>query len=165
LWVFFLLSFLGDLSFDSCSFFFFFYPKAKYLSWKFLRVFFVLLGSSIVQFLLKLANITEQHLQGTIFLFFSSLFFLVLLDTCLLILSLRYAVFLLGFCSLFLLRGFGLAIYLKDGSTPTSPARGPSSRVVWNSLLRICYSQIVEAMTDPNPKGSKGLVSMSFWAS
>jgi len=146
--------------------FFFFYPKAKYLSWKFLRVFFVLSGSCIVQFLLKLANIIEQHLQGTICLLFSSLFFfLFLLDTCLLILSLWYAVFLLGFCSLFLLRGFRLAIYLKDGSTPTSPARGPSSRVVWNSLLRICYSQIVGAMTDPNPKGSKGLVSMSFWAS
>jgi len=43
-----------------------------------------------------------------------------------------------------------LSIYLRDGSTPTSPAQGPSSRVIWNSLLRICYSQIVEVMTDPN---------------
>lgn len=76
---------------------FIFYPKAKYLSWKFLRVSFVLLGLSIVQFLLKLANITEQHLHGTIYLFFSSLFFLgfigyLNIDTFFMVRSLSFGV-------------------------------------------------------------------------
>jgi len=51
-----------------------------------------------------------------------------------------------------------LSIYLRDGSTPTSPAQGPSSRVIRNSLLRICYSQIVEVTTDPNLIVSKGFL-------
>jgi len=42
---------------------------------------FVLWGLSIVQFVLKLANITEQRLHGTFCLFLSSLYFLVLLNT------------------------------------------------------------------------------------
>jgi len=81
---------------------------------------------------------------------------------------LRYALFLLGFCSFISFKGvFGLSLYLRDGSTPTSPALGLSFfESISDSLLHICYSQIVEAMTDPilTANSNKGLFSMSFRA-
>lgn len=50
-------------------------------------------------------------------------------------------------------------IYLRDDSTPTSPAWGPSSRVsILNFVLCICFSQIATATTVPNPNSkSEGL--------
>jgi len=81
---------------------------------------------------------------------------------------LRHALFLLWFCSFISFKGvFGLSLYLTDGSTPTSPAPGLSFfESISDSLLHICYSQIVEAMTDPilTANSNKGLFSMSFRA-
>jgi len=60
-----------------------------------------------------------------------------------------------------------LSLYLRDGSTPTSPAPGlPFFESISDSLLHICSSQIVEAMTDPilTANSNKGLFSMSFRA-
>jgi len=77
--------------------------------------------------------------------------------------SLRYASISFGIlCYIFLKRVFEVScIYLKHDSTPTSPAWGRSSRVIiWNLLLRICYSQIAKATTDPDPnsKGQRALI-------
>jgi len=125
-------------------------------------VFFVLWGHAIVQFVLKLANITEQRLHGNFLLSFFLLsgfilLFYWILESSLLILSCKVRSISFGVLgSIFFKRVLDLSIYLRDGSTPTSPAQGSSSRVIWNSLLRICCSQIAEVTTDPNLIVSKG---------
>jgi len=97
--IFFFFNFLGDRSFSSCSYILVFLLLSD-SEIKVLEILFVLC-LSIVQFLLKLANITEQYLLGT-FSFSGNLnlvswYFL-----------LRHAIFFLGFCSVFLLKGFRL---------------------------------------------------------
>jgi len=112
-----------------------------------LRLVFVL-GLSIVQFLLKFANISEQGLHGTIYLCLFLLFFFFswILESCLLILTLRYAVFLLGFCSLFLLRGFGL-VYLFERWQHSSFS---STRTFFESHLKFSSPHMLQ----PNCRGN-----------
>jgi hypothetical protein len=74
----------------------------------------------------------------------------------------RYALFLLGFCSFISFKNFLSCLfifYLRDGSTPTSPAPGLSFfESISDSLLHICYSQIVQATTDPILTATKGFL-------
>jgi len=109
---------------------------------------FFVLGLSIVQFLLKFANISEQGLHGTIYLCLFLLFFFFswILESCLLILTLRYAVFLLGFCSLFLLRGFGL-VYLFERWQHSSFS---STRTFFESHLKFSSPHMLQ----PNCRGN-----------
>jgi len=84
-------------------------------------------------------------LSGFIFLFYW------ILESSLLVLSCKVRSISFGVLGSIFFKGvLDLSVYLRDGSTPTSPAQGPSSRVIWNSLLRICCSQIAEVTTDPN---------------
>lgn len=143
-----------------------FFPsiRQEHLSWKFFKGLFVL----FVRYSTIVIETCLFHRAASPWKYLFYLFFKFFLSRILYngTFFLRYALFLLGFCSFISFKGFfGLSLYLRDGSTPTSPALGLSFfESISDSLLHICYSQIVEAMTDPilTANSNKGF---SPWAS
>jgi len=96
-------------------------------------------------------------MEGFIFFFLFMVSWILFTDTF----FLRHALFLLEFCSLFLLKGFLLVYLFERWQHFNFASTRTFSRVSW-VLLHICCSQIVQAMTDPILRAAKGF---SPWAS
>jgi len=69
-------------------------------------------------------------------------------------------IFILLFCVIFILRGFGLVVYLfaRDGSTPTSHQHEDLLWELYEILLCICYGQVAKVTTDLNPKRQRAFI-------
>jgi len=90
-------------------------------------------------------------MEGFIFFFLFMVSWILFTDTF----FLRHALFLLEFCSLFLLKGFLLVYLFERWQHFNFASTRTFSRVSW-VLLHICCSQIVQAMTDPILRAAKG---------
>jgi len=149
LWIFFLFKLFRRSFFCSLLLIFFFYllSEGEIFVLEVLKGLFCTFGSFYSTIFIE----TCQYYRAASpwdylsFLFFT-FFFLVLLDTWILILSLRYAVFLLGFCSFFLLRGFRL-VYLFERWRHSNFA---STRIFFESHLRFSSPHMLQ----PNCRGN-----------
>jgi hypothetical protein len=150
--------------FESCSWFFSFYPPGTFVLEVLSGTFLYFLSVYSTIFYWNLLILPSSISMELFIFFFCHIFFsLWLLVSRLIMLSfLRHALFLLGLCSLFLLKGFSLVYLFERWQHSNFSSTRTFFESILSSLLHICCSQIVEAMTDPILRATKGF---SPWAS